>query len=493
MLSLHVSHARIVCAEKNSNLHIVSAAHLETIFEARSDLAATFFGVLAFELATRLNLALLQFARTQRRDELSADPKSGRHVRHITPSRPQDSNKETNFRYDADIHAVKAVMCKRIPKKEKKDPRDAILYMFATRVAVLYQKGHHQKRTEIPLGSLLNVLIHNETDLTLEFLEKKDHKTVNLKLSSVASAKSVTEFLAKLRASFQGQVRPIPSLAMTTGRAMFNFAPGDPTSQISLVMGRDYTVLDRSGAWLYGFDQTTPENRGLFPLSYVDLRPYGVLTGGVMTPADWEEIDCFETMNLSRGNVLIREGDPAQAGHLFFFQTGKFAVEKVSVSSTDGNAVKINSVGAGESVGELLFLLGGCPRASVVCDSDNATVKKLSRDSLSKLLEKAPFAARFWKYLCAMLESRLVHIQLRLTQSVPIVPPAVKLVIPKDQEEAARPAPPSTLPTDLPSAEKVPYEEGVVPAAAREIEISQLINSLADLVSSSEGDEEYME
>ncbi len=78
---------------------------------------------------------------------------------------------------------------------------------------------------------------------------------------------------------------------------------------------------------------------------------------------------------------------------------GPFAVQK---RLENGLFDTLATLRPGESVGELLFLLGGYPRASVVALDDACEVQQLPRENLAKLLAdeaKRPLAAKFWKYL----------------------------------------------------------------------------------------------
>jgi CRP-like cAMP-binding protein len=103
-----------------------------------------------------------------------------------------------------------------------------------------------------------------------------------------------------------------------------------------------------------------------------------------------------------------------------------------------------------------MFLLGGDPRASVIVKSETAEVLQLPRDRLRELLnnqvvavpvfakavglknEKIQvFAAKFWKYLCAVTSSRMNATQARF-DSPPHVPAPCNFKVPTEEEVKAK-------------------------------------------------------
>ncbi len=483
-----ISRARVVCEKKGGEVNIMSAPHLGVLLSARPDLAATFFSIMAYELALRVNVALIKLSRsTSEREDISADAKSGRHViRSVQMTRPRDEYTETSFRFEADIHAVKAYKCRRVPKELKKTPRDAILFVFSTRIAILYQKGHHQKNTMMSLKDLQTVRLEGDSDLVIEYLDGKKHKTARIRFASNAELQKASSFVEAVRATFRGQSPAVPNFSLVTAVAMFPFAPDDESSQLPLAAGNSYTVIDRCGEWLYGFDANSPDRKGLFPMSFVDLRPHGVFCGGCMQPADWKALDFAVVQEMKKGDTVVQEGDATQVGHIFFLRSGELTVSR---KLANGLAERLNTLHPGESMGELLFLLGGFPRASVTVDSETAEVVVVNRLKLSAMLHSNPaFASPFWKHLCAILFSRLNHLQLRLAKSLPPVPPPVRLVLPESQQQETRPSPPSVSPIQPQEAANVACD---IPSAVDVEAQHQLISQLKDLLSdqeSSEGD-----
>ncbi len=152
----------------------------------------------------------------------------------------------------------------------------------------------------------------------------------------------------------------------------------------------------------------------------------------------------------------------------------------------------MNTLAPGESVGELLFLLGGFPRASVVVDSETAELVVLPRDKLSALLHDKPaFASPFWKYLCALLYSRLAQVQLRLAKALPPVPAHVRLVLP--EAAPAHPPPPAQAPAAAAAAEPDINMSFGIPSGMDEVAHAKLLEQLKGVISdddSSEGDAE---
>ena len=286
---------------------------------------------------------------------------------------------------------------------------------------------------------------------------------------------------------------------MSTAVAVFPFTAQDASSQISLVAGHRYTVVDRTSGWLYGYDEAEPDRRGLFPLAYVELRPPGVLAGGCMQAADWDSIEFATVEQHKRGDVVLKEGDATQAGHIFFLRTGQLKVLK---KRANGTTDTLNMLEPGESVGEMLFLLGGFPRASVVVESETAELVVLNRGRLSALLQEKPaFASPFWKYLCALLYSRLAQIQLRLARDVPPVPPHVRLVLPEGHPPppaiAPAAAPPAAAPPGAPVVGASAHAQDInmsfgIPSGVDDEAHAKLLEQLKGVLSddeSSEGDE----
>ncbi|MEO0772944.1 MAG: cyclic nucleotide-binding and patatin-like phospholipase domain-containing protein [Pseudomonadota bacterium] len=98
---------------------------------------------------------------------------------------------------------------------------------------------------------------------------------------------------------------------------------------------------------------------------------------------------------VQRGEVLIREGDPAAT--LYIVLKGRFVVTK--------GEGKIAEVSLGEPIGELAFFAGGTRTASVIA-ARNSTVMALSKTAYDDLAERTPDLA---KGILRALSQRLVQ------------------------------------------------------------------------------------
>ncbi len=242
LLSPIAARARVVVETKHAEIQKVAAGQLNDVFRLRPDLAATFFQNIAFEEALRVNVALIQLSRNLDRPDISANEKTGRHVIRVVENAPlRDERTQSSFRYDADVHAVKAFVGLRVPKSAKKTPRDAIVYVFQTRVAILYQRGHTQKKTIIEFANLQKIK-STGTDVAIEYSDK----TVKSVLIRFPGANVAEACVRVIETMHKPEVNSAAStkLSLSSAISMFSFLPNDD-GQISLVPGQRYTVLDR--------------------------------------------------------------------------------------------------------------------------------------------------------------------------------------------------------------------------------------------------------
>ena len=98
---------------------------------------------------------------------------------------------------------------------------------------------------------------------------------------------------------------------------------------------------------------------------------------------------------LRRGDVLMREGDPADA--LYVVVSGRFAVRR------EGRHDPVSEIGPGQPVGEIAFLTGGARTATVSAMRDSL-VLALSRAEFDALVAAHP---GIWGTLTATLAHRL--------------------------------------------------------------------------------------
>jgi NTE family protein len=103
----------------------------------------------------------------------------------------------------------------------------------------------------------------------------------------------------------------------------------------------------------------------------------------------------LERLALARGDVLMRQGDAADA--LFIVVTGRF---EVRIAGRDDVVAEI---GPGSPIGEIAFLAGGTRTATVRATRDSV-VLKLSRADFDELCLRNP---AIWPTLTATLASRL--------------------------------------------------------------------------------------
>jgi len=89
----------------------------------------------------------------------------------------------------------------------------------------------------------------------------------------------------------------------------------------------------------------------------------------------------LETIALKRGDVLVRQGETADA--LYIVVTGRFAI------TVDGRRQAIAELGPGQPVGEIAFLAGG-PRTATVTALRDSVVLRLGRAEFEQLSGKNP-------------------------------------------------------------------------------------------------------
>lgn len=429
-LGNHFSGARVVADKKGGKCQRVHYGKFEAVLQTRPDLAAKFYSLLSVECAGRLNVALL--ASNKQGKDVAVDPTSSGvpHVmRSALETRPQEKA-ESTFVYEAATHAVRVFPGDRIPKKASKKPRAGAIYVFPTRIISVYRRGHSEKKATIELADVKIVQEPSGSRVVLSYHEKKKDKQFTFQLADAATATSVVE-LVKLM-----QSAPVTSASIrgiTTAVALFDLPnPKQPATELALAAGDVLSVLDQKGDWYYGFKASAPERKGLFPVIYVILRPPGAGLQGVMQSEDWSALDdVFVHHDLHKGESVLREGDAIHAGNLLFLAEGKLSLQR---KLDNGLQDSVGRVFPGETLGELLFLLGGQSRTSVTVESDSAHVLQLPRTKLSELLKTdVHLASKFWKFMSCTLSSRLFALQARHFHHAPSCPPSLDMIIPPPQ------------------------------------------------------------
>jgi NTE family protein len=89
----------------------------------------------------------------------------------------------------------------------------------------------------------------------------------------------------------------------------------------------------------------------------------------------------LETINLRRGEVLVRQGEAADA--LYVVVTGRFTV------TLNGRRQIVAEIGPGQPIGEIAFLAGGTRTATVTALRDSA-VLRLGREEFDALVARNP-------------------------------------------------------------------------------------------------------
>jgi len=103
----------------------------------------------------------------------------------------------------------------------------------------------------------------------------------------------------------------------------------------------------------------------------------------------------LEAQSLKRGDVLVRQGDTADA--LYIVISGRFAV------TLEGRREPLTEIGPEQPIGEIAFLTGGVRTATVSAMRDSL-VLRLGRDDFERIAERCP---SIWRTLTAALSQRL--------------------------------------------------------------------------------------
>ncbi len=103
----------------------------------------------------------------------------------------------------------------------------------------------------------------------------------------------------------------------------------------------------------------------------------------------------LETRSLKRGDVLVRQGDAADA--LYFVISGRFAV------TLEGRSDAVTEIGPDQPIGEIAFLTGGTRTATVSAMRDSL-VLRLGRAEFDRIAARCP---GIWRTLTAALSQRL--------------------------------------------------------------------------------------
>lgn len=124
----------------------------------------------------------------------------------------------------------------------------------------------------------------------------------------------------------------------------------------------------------------------------------------------------LEPMPLMRGDILVRQGEEADA--LYIVVSGRFDVRIA------GRSEPVAEIGPGSPVGEIAFLAGGLRTATVTAVRDSLVVR-LERSHFDRLCARIP---RIWGALTAALARRLADQTAGRAQQIDSVPRTIAVV-----------------------------------------------------------------
>jgi len=103
---------------------------------------------------------------------------------------------------------------------------------------------------------------------------------------------------------------------------------------------------------------------------------------------------------LKKSDILVHSGENSR--HLYIVLEGSFAV-----LAGDENAIKLASLGSGEIIGEMSFLDGRTPSATVQAEADSLVYSILKTRIEDKVRSDEGFGLRLYKALALFLTERL--------------------------------------------------------------------------------------
>lgn len=150
------------------------------------------------------------------------------------------------------------------------------------------------------------------------------------------------------------------------------------------------------------------------------VLPEGFARIGIFADLTEEERLALEAevqpMPLSRGQVLVRQGEEADA--LYIVLSGRFDVR------VDGRPAPVAEIGPGSPVGEIAFLAGGVRTATVTAVRDSLVVR-LERVHFERLCQRIP---RVWETMTVSLARRLADQTAGRAQEAVSVPRTIAVV-----------------------------------------------------------------
>lgn len=392
-----------VKAAVDSSVWKIDFEKLELALTLRPDLGKRFWLLMGQQLSMRLNASATTSA-------------AGKKDVDIRPSRPASA--PTN----AEVPGHGAILAFKPGGKRAK--KQDCLYLFTDALLYVRSKWGREQEIEMTWDNVQRMIEVPGTTCDVDF----DGYTENKKGESVKTSfvftfvdeqakKECLDACNHLRGTFAAEKKPSlisrgDSRALATQAiAILPFLPSQ-SFEIALTPGDEIVVLEKkcqTEGWYYGFNTRNPVVRGMIPSSHVELLPLGSELPHMPTKEDWNNLmKHTETIEVPRGTVIAREGDPLAMGNL--------------IISTDNYLVimrgedKVGSVFKNEVLGEISFLIGGAPRASVVFPL-HAPVPKtrymiMRRNKLEQLLlQDDALATRFLKLLACLVTRRLARLQ----------------------------------------------------------------------------------
>ncbi len=114
-------------------------------------------------------------------------------------------------------------------------------------------------------------------------------------------------------------------------------------------------------------------------------------------------VSAFERIEVAAGEVLIRQGDPADV--LYFIVSGQM---DVVIADAEGNPLRLRRIGPGAVVGEIGYYLDQSRSATIVA-SQPSVLHRLTAEALTRMELESPAAAvAFHRFIARNLAERVV-------------------------------------------------------------------------------------
>lgn len=115
-------------------------------------------------------------------------------------------------------------------------------------------------------------------------------------------------------------------------------------------------------------------------------------------------------VRLKKSEAIVSKGEESR--HLYIILEGSLAV-----MAGEDNSVRLASLGSGEVVGEMSFLDGSTPSATVLAETDSVVFSILKNRMEDKIRSDEGFGLRLYKALALFLTARLRVINAKYTKA----------------------------------------------------------------------------